>query len=108
MNQNIQTTFWWVAICLGLGTLLIRLSFIHVLDKVRIPERAQAMLAYIPAAVLPALVFPAIFSHADGGPHPERIIAAAVAAAIAWRFRNMLLTLGAGMATLWLCQWLAL
>ena len=38
-------------------------------------------------------------------PPPERLIPAAIAVLIAWRTRNVALTLAGGMVSLWICAW---
>lgn len=100
-----MTQFWPVVICLGIGTFLIRYSFILIMDRLTISDNVRRMLRFIPAAVLPALVVPAILLHRNGVTGFagwDRLIAALIAVAVAWRTRNILATIGSGMAALWL------
>ncbi len=102
MGYEVSEVFWPVALVLGAGAFLTRLSFIQLLDKVEIPGWAHRLLRFIPAAVLPAIIAPAVLSsHGGAGPDPARAVAACVAAAVAWRTRNTLLTIFAGMGSLW-------
>jgi len=65
------------------------------------------MLRFVPIATLTALVWPDLLiadgAFAFGEP---RLVAGLVAAAMAWKTRNILATLGSGMLVLWLLQWL--
>jgi branched-subunit amino acid transport protein len=98
--------FWLVAVLLGLGTFLIRFSFILIVDKVAFPEAVVRMLRFIPASVLPAIIVPAVLLHGtDGGPvGPARPVAALVAVLVAWKTRSILVTILSGMGTLWLLR----
>lgn len=106
-----MNTYWPVALGVGLGTLAIRASFILVMDKLSLPELVHRMLRFIPASVLPALVVPAVFLHGSGGDVSwagwERSAAWIIAVIIAWKTRNVLATIGAGMAALWVIRALA-
>jgi len=72
------------------------------------PRLAKAM-RLVPAAVFPALVTPAIFMHGgtlDLSFGNLRLLAGAVALAVALWKRSVFLTLASGLAALWLFQWL--
>jgi branched-subunit amino acid transport protein len=103
-----STPALWLAI-LGAGavTFALRLSFIVLLGRVEMPAYLAKALRFVPAAVLTAVVIPLLF-YEDGALEVslgnERLLAGLVAALIAWRTRNVLLTLGGGMATLWILQ----
>jgi branched-subunit amino acid transport protein len=106
-----MTSYWPVALGIGAGTLLIRYSFILIMDKVTLPDLVHRMLRFIPASVLPALIFPAVFLHQSGDAVAwagmERTAAWLAAVLIAWKTRNILATIAAGMAVLWLLKALA-
>lgn len=95
---------WSLAVLLGVGTYALRLSFIELRGWVdEFPPWLEPALAYVPAAVLAALVAPALFAldGTVGGLLNVRALAGALAAAVAWRTGNMLATIGVGMAVLW-------
>jgi len=75
-------------------------------DRVTFPEAVVRMLRFIPASVLPAIIAPAVLLHgADAGPTGlARPLAAAVAVLVAWKTRNILVTILGGMGTLWLLR----
>ncbi|ADU61306.1 MAG: AzlD domain-containing protein [Pseudodesulfovibrio sp.] len=102
-----MSTYWVVVPILGLGTYLIRLSFILLMERIPLPQAAHRMLRFIPASVLPALVLPAVLFGKTGTTplaDPARTGAALVAMLVAWKTRNTLATIGAGMAALWTLQ----
>lgn len=86
----------------GLGTLLIRASFLALADRMSsVPDHIRTVLRMIPAAALAALAAPALL-RPDGewalvGP---TAIAGLAAAAVAFRFRSVLGSLATGFATL--------
>ena len=90
---------------MGLITYSIRLSLILLLDRLAIPPLVQRGLKYVPPAVLSAIIFPELFQpqgvlNLSWG--NARLLAGIVAALVAWRTRNVLWTIAAGMITLWL------
>lgn len=100
---------WIVVALIGAGTLLERASFLVFGGRLQLPDVVQQGLRYVPAAVLSALVLPGLVQPgSDGLPDAARLAAGVVAAAVAWRTHGALLTLVAGMATLWLLRWLGL
>lgn len=95
---------WTLVALLGLGTYGLRLSFIELRGWVEsFPPWLEPALAYVPAAVLAALVAPALVSLDAGltGVLNARALAGALAAVVAWRTGSMLATIGAGMAVVW-------
>lgn len=70
--------FWVLTILLGIGTFLIRFSFLGFLGGRQMPEWALRHLRYVGVAVFPAIFTPlVIWPEATGGqPDPIRMIAA--------------------------------
>ena len=96
----------WVAILvIGAATYGIRLSFIHLFGRIDgVPARVQRPLRYVPPAVLAALVLPRLVTLRPSVAATlldERLIAGAVAGAVAWRTENVFATIATGMVTLW-------
>jgi branched-subunit amino acid transport protein len=97
----------WIAILLiGIATYGFRLSFIHLFGRIdEVPPGIKRPLRYVPPAVLAALVLPDLMTLRPSVAATlldERLIAGAVAGAVAWRTENVFATIVAGMATLWL------
>jgi len=103
MNYS-ATEIWVIIILLGIGTYLIRFSFLGALGRVELPAWVMRLLRYTPVAVLPGLVAPLVlWPDATGGePDAARVIAALVALAVGVWFRNVLAAMFAGAATLYL------
>lgn len=93
----------WVAVIVGgIGTFSMRASFLMAAHRMAdVPPLVQRILRQIPPAALASLVLPAFLrpnGHLDLWT-PE-LAAGIVAALVAWRTRNSILTLVVGMAVL--------
>lgn len=98
---------WLVMILSGLVTYGIRLSFIQLFGKIEVPLWLGRALRFVPPAVLSAIIFPEILmpnGMLDISSDNLRLFAGALAAFVAWRTRNVLLTILVGMAFLLLMQ----
>jgi branched-subunit amino acid transport protein len=101
----------WVAVAIiGLGTYLTRLSFIGAFGERQMPTWMEQPLRFVAPAVMGAIVLPAVVQ-------PDRVIellpavnprflAAVIAAAVAYKWRNVSLVIAVGMGSLWLLDWL--
>ncbi len=100
-------TLWLTLLGMGAITYAIRLSFILLWGRVAVPSWVHRALRFVPPAVLSAIIFPEILRPTGDwnlSPTNPRLLAALIAALIAWRTRNALLTIVAGMAVLFLAQ----
>ncbi len=97
---------WLTALLGGLVTFTERFSFLAVAHRTTtLPPRVREALGLIPAAVLAALVVPALV-------RPEgtvdllnpRLLAGVLAGLVTWRTRNGMLTLVVGMGALLLLE----
>ena len=98
---------WFILICMGLVTYAIRLSMILLLERVEVPPIIQWALYLVPPAVLSAIIFPELLM--PGGVlyvsfGNVRLLAGILAAFVAWRTKNVLLTIVVGMVALWILQ----
>ena len=93
---------WLVLVLLGIGTYLVRLSFLGLIGDRQMPDRVLRHLRYTPVAVLPGLVAPlAVWPAATGGePDAARMIAALVTLGVAYWRKNLLWGVFAGAAML--------
>ena len=102
-----QGWLWVTIIIIGLLTLGIRLSFMVFMGKMRASPMAQQALRFVPVAVLSALIAPALF-FSSGSLNVSlsniRLIAGILAILVAWRTKNVLLTIFTGMACLLILQ----
>jgi branched-subunit amino acid transport protein len=100
-------TIWLVMLIGGLLTYAIRLSFIALYGRMQVPGLVQRALRYIPSAVLSAIILPEVVlktGRLDVASNNPRLLAALIAGLVAWRTRNALLTIVAGMAALWILK----
>jgi len=100
-------TLWLIIIGMGMITYAIRLSLIVLLGRVGVPVIVQRALRFVPPAVLSAIIFPELLRPGgtlDISPGNARLIAGVVAALVAWRTKNVILTIAVGMAALWILQ----
>jgi branched-subunit amino acid transport protein len=103
-----STTFLWLMFAaVGLGTFLLRFLFIYLFGKIEMPDWLRRALRFVPASALAALVFPALThpaGHLDLSLGNYRLLAGLAGAVIAWRTKNVLLTILVGMAVLWVLE----
>ncbi len=98
---------WLLLIGMGIVTYAIRLSLIVLIGRVDVPPLVQKALRFVPPAVLSAIIFPELLR--PGGAFDlsfgnVRLLAGVLAAGVAWRTKNVLLTIGVGMVALWVLQ----
>jgi len=96
-----------VMVSAGLATYLIRLSFIAVEGRVKLPWWFRAALQFVPAAMLSALIAPDLLMR-DGAlylsPLNARLVAGAAAVAVAAWTRSVGWTIAGGMGILLLME----
>ena len=97
-------TSWFLIIYCGLITFFTRFSMIALLKKEMFNDRVREVLSYVPSAVFPAIIFPAIFIDNAGSIQIEdnpKILAAIIATIIAILSRNIIATIFSGLASYW-------
>ena len=98
---------WLTILCAGILTFAIRLSLIALMGRVEVSPLVQRALRFVPPAVLSAIIFPELLWHSgqlDMSLGNTRLLAGVLAALVAWRTKNVLLTIGVGMAAVWILQ----
>ena len=77
---------------------------IALLKKEMFNERIRDVLSYVPSAIFPAIIFPAIFLDNSGSIQLEenpKILAAIIAMVVGILSRNIIATIFAGLASYW-------
>ena len=99
---------WTIIIGIGIGTYLIRFSFIGTIGRALLPVWAMRLLRYTPVAVIPGLIAPMVLwpTTTGGEPDPARIAAALAAAVLGIVTRNVIVAVLGGAATLYLMLYL--
>jgi branched-subunit amino acid transport protein len=89
---------WTVILVLGVGTFLIRFSFLGLIGARPVPPLVARLLRYTPVAVLPGLVAPLVLWPAATGGEPDaaRLAAAAATVVVGLWTRNVLWAVAAG------------
>ncbi len=98
---------WLVMLIAGLLTFGMRLSFIYLFGRFEVPDTLRRALRFVPPAVLSAIILPDLLmpsGHLDFGLGNHRWLAGLAAMLVAWRTRNTLLTILAGMIVLLILQ----
>lgn len=108
MTGYSSAEIWLIIGVLGIGTFVLRYSFLGLIGKRQLPEWALRYLRYTPVAVLPGLVAPLVLwpSGTGGEPDPARLLAAAATVALGLSTRNTLFGIIGGLVTLYLGLWL--
>lgn len=94
-------TLWTVIIGLGIGSFLLRFTFLGFVGDRPLPDWLRRHLRYTAVAILPALCAPLVVYSGDGGAtDPARIIAAIATLLIGALTRNVFAAIATGAATL--------
>ena len=97
-------TSWFLIIYCGLITFFTRFSMIALLKKEMFNHRVREVLSYVPSAIFPAIIFPAIFLDNAGSIQIEdnpKILAAFIATIVGIFTRNIIATIFSGLASYW-------
>ena len=107
MNYT-MTEILIIILALGVGTFVIRFSFLGILGNRALPLWLLRHLRYTAVGILPAMVTPLVlWPEATGGQmDPSRIAAASLALAVGLWTKNAIWAIVVGMATLCGIGWL--
>jgi len=89
----------------GILTYITRMTMITLVDRKVLSENLRQVLGYVPSAVFPAIIFPAIFYN-DYGNLIEltdpKIYGAIVAIVVGYLSRNIIATIFSGLISYWI------
>ena len=95
---------WLSIIIAGILTYLTRMTMIALVSREMLGDKIKAVLEYVPSAVFPAIIFPAIFIN-DFGSFVEindpKIFGAIVAVIVGYFSKNIMATILAGLLSYW-------
>ena len=95
---------WLSIVVAGILTYFTRMTMIALIDREMLGERIKAVLEYVPSAVFPAIIFPAIFIN-DYGSFVEindpKIFGAIVAVIVGYFSKNIIATIISGLISYW-------
>ena len=96
---------WLSIIIAGVLTYFTRMTMIALVSRDMLGDRIKAVLAYVPSAVFPAIIFPAIFIN-DYGTFIEmndpKIFGAIVAIVVGYFSKNVIATILSGLISYWI------
>ena len=96
-----STTLWTVIIGLGVGSFLLRFTFLGFVGDRPLPDWLLRHLRYTAVAILPALVAPLVVYSGEGGSTDfTRVLAALATLGVGMWTRNVFAAIGAGAVTL--------
>ena len=91
---------WFSIIIAGILTYFMRMTMIALVDREMLGKRIKDILEYVPSAVFPAIIFPAIFIN-DYGSFVEmndpKIFGAIVAVIVGYFSKNIIATIISGL-----------
>ena len=96
---------WLSIIIAGLLTYFTRMSMIALVSRDMLGDRIKAVLAYVPSAVFPAIIFPAIFINDYGAfieMNDPKIFAAIIAIVVGYFSKNVIATILSGLISYWI------
>jgi len=107
MNYS-DAQIWFIILALGLGTFVIRFSFLGAFGRINLPPFIHRLLRYTPVAVLPGLVAPLILWPPGTGGETDvaRLLAAFVVVVLGVYFRNAIAGIIGGGIALYLAIYL--
>jgi len=89
----------------GILTYFTRMTMIALVDRDLLGDKIKAVLEYVPSAVFPAIIFPAIFIN-DYGAFIEindpKIFGAIVAIIVGYFSKNVIATIFSGLLSYWI------
>ena len=95
----------WVSIIIaGILTYLTRMTMIALVDREMLGDKIKAVLEYVPSAVFPAIIFPAIFINDYGSfvdINDPKIFGAIVAVIVGYFSKNIIATILSGLISYW-------
>ncbi len=104
MTAHAGADVWWLFLAMAALTVALRASFIVLQDRIHVPDLLRRSLAYVPAAVLAAIVAPAFVDPGAGADllsQAPRWTAGVLGVVAALVTRNMLVVLVVGMLAFW-------
>ena len=96
---------WLSIIVAGILTYFTRMTMIALVDREMLGDRIKAVLEYVPSAVFPAIIFPAVFLDVNGyllQIDNPKILAAGIAVIFGLISKNLILTIFSGLISYWI------
>ena len=95
---------WVKMIIAGIITFLTRFLLVNLIKKNSLTNKTKIVLSYVPSAVFPAIIFPAVFLNLNGQLFIEdnpKIIGAIAAVLVGYFSKNVVTTIILGLLVYW-------
>ena len=95
---------WVKMIIAGIITFLTRFLLVSLIKKNSLTNKTKIVLSYLPSAVFPAIIFPAVFLNLNGQLFIEdnpKIIGAITAVLVGYFSKNVVITIILGLLVYW-------
>ena len=95
----------YMIIIAGIITYFTRMSMIALVNRDVLGDRIKAVLAYVPSAVFPAIIFPGIFLDDPGvliDIYNPKLFASVIAVLVGYFSRNVIATIISGLFSYWI------
>ena len=96
----------WIPVFIsGLITYFLRYSMISLIKKDMLNEKTKTLLSYVPSAVFPALIFPAVLLENTGSfanYNDPKIIAILIALLVGFFSKKIIATILSGLISYWI------
>ena len=96
---------WILVFISGLITYFLRYSMISLIKKDMLNEKTKALLSYVPSAVFPALIFPAVLLDSSSSfvsYNDPKILAILVAMLVGFFSKKIVATILSGLISYWI------
>ena len=97
-------SIWFSIIIAGLINYLTRLVSVLAINPKKMSERTKKILTYVPSAVFPAIIFPAVFLNQENQLaqlNDPKVIAILISFIVGIITKNLIITILAGLITFW-------
>ena len=98
-------SIWFSIILAGIINYLTRLGSVLIINPKKWNDKTKQVLSYVPSAVFPAIIFPAVFLNQQGmlvEINDPKVIAISVAFLIGILSKNLILTILSGLISFWI------
>jgi branched-subunit amino acid transport protein len=108
---EILDRFWVLVVVAAVLTFGLRVSVVEMFERVDSPPVVERALDFLPPAIFTGLVVSTLFSTSGTSIivyEPGQLVAAGIAAVVAWRYGTLSLAILTGMVALWVWTFLGL
>jgi len=98
-------SIWFSIILAGIINYLTRLGSVLIINPKKLNNKTKQVLSYVPSAVFPAIIFPAVFLNQQGmlvEINDPKVIAISIAFLIGILSKNLILTILSGLISFWI------